>query len=55
MLIARLTCSGAECEAELELVVEDLAELDRLAEGLCDCGYGMGVLAVSEVELLAAG
>ena len=48
MYEARIFCSGAECDEEIEVFVEDLRELDRFA---CECGYGFVVLSISEVEL----
>ena len=48
MWIARIACSGAECDEEIDVVVEDLDELDRLA---CRCGYGVVVISVGEAEL----
>jgi hypothetical protein len=46
MLLARIECSDADCEGELELVVEDLDELFGL---VCDCGYGYALATVSEL------
>ena len=44
---ARIACSGPGCEAELELLIDDLRELDGV---VCDCGYGYTLVAVVEVE-----
>ena len=49
MWLAHLICSGRECINELEFVVDDLAELDRVG---CDCGHGFVLLSISEVELV---
>lgn len=49
MWLAHVICSGAECPEELEVVIDDLSELDRLN---CDCGYGFALLSLSEVELV---
>ncbi len=49
MWLARIRCSGPECEAELELVVGSIAELDGV---VCEGGYGHDLLALAEVELV---
>jgi hypothetical protein len=49
MWLAHVICSGRDCTEELEIVVEDLAELDRLN---CDCGWGFALLSLSEVSLV---
>jgi len=49
MWMAHLICSKPDCTEELEVVIEDLAELERLN---CECDYGLQVLAISEVELV---
>jgi hypothetical protein len=46
MLLAKIDCSDPGCEAELELVIEDLDELFGL---VCDCGYGFMLSTVSEL------
>ena len=51
MWMAHLLCSGRECTEEIEVVVDDLDELDRIG---CTCGHGFVVLSISEVELLRA-
>jgi hypothetical protein len=48
MWLAHVICSGPDCVEELEVVVSELDELDRFN---CDCGYGLALLAVAEVEL----
>jgi hypothetical protein len=47
--MAHVICSKPDCTEELEVVVDDLAELDRLN---CECDYGLMVLTISEVELV---
>lgn len=51
MFEARIICSGADCEEELEVLIEDLSELDGL---VCECGYGFELLWITQVELLPA-
>ena len=51
MWMAHLLCSGRECTEELEVVVSDLEELDRLG---CTCGHDLVLLSISEVELVRA-
>ena len=41
-------CSDHACAEEREALVESLDQL----EGLCDCGFGLVVLDVAEVELV---
>lgn len=50
MWLAHMICSGPECTEELEVVVSELGELDHFN---CDCGYGLALLSISEVELVA--
>jgi hypothetical protein len=45
MLVATLHCSDPACDAEVELEIEDLRELDGHS---CDCGYGLVLLSVVE-------
>jgi hypothetical protein len=45
VLLARIVCSDNGCEAELEVAVATLDELDGL---VCDCGYGYVLLTVAE-------
>ena len=47
--LAHVICSGRDCFNELEVVVDDLAELDHVG---CDCGHGFVLLSISEVELV---
>jgi hypothetical protein len=47
MLIARMLCSDPGCAEELEIVIAELAELDRAC---CDCGFGLVVTAISQLE-----
>jgi hypothetical protein len=49
MFEVHLACS--DCPEEIELLVDDLAELDGLG---CECGYGFVALAIGEVELQVA-
>jgi hypothetical protein len=49
MWLARIACTGAECDEELEVVVEELDDLDRLA---CRCGYGFVLISLGEAELV---
>jgi hypothetical protein len=51
MWIAHVICSGRDCTEELEVVIDDLAELDRVA---CTCSHGFVLLSISDVELLGA-
>ena len=46
MFLVQIVCSDPECAEELEIVVEDLAEIEEVA---CDCGYGFVAITVSEV------
>ena len=50
MLLARLICSDPACAESVETTGASLAELATL---LCDCGYGLEVLALSHVEVVA--
>ena len=47
MLLAKLVCSDPDCEAELEVAVTRLEELEGFA---CDCGHGFVLSAVSELR-----
>jgi hypothetical protein len=49
MWIVHLICSDDECDDELELVVADLGEADRVG---CVCGHAFVWVSVSEVELV---
>jgi hypothetical protein len=49
MLIARMLCSDPECAEEREIVIAELAELDRVC---CECGFGLVVTSISEVEVV---
>jgi pyruvate/oxaloacetate carboxyltransferase len=49
MLVARMLCSDPECAEELEILVEEIDELDRVC---CECGYGLVVTAVSQVVVV---
>jgi hypothetical protein len=49
MLIARMLCSDPECAEEREVVIAELAELDRVC---CECGFGLVVTSISEVEVV---
>jgi hypothetical protein len=46
MLVATLHCSDPACDAEVEVEIEDLRELDGWP---CDCGYGLVLLSLSEL------
>lgn len=45
MLAIELICSDDECAEEIEALVTDLDEVERLA---CECGCSFVVLAVAE-------
>ncbi len=49
MFAVHLTCSDGEGTDEVDVIVEDLAELDGL---VCDCGYGTVAIRVAMVELV---
>lgn len=49
MLHVTLICSDEECAELREAVVESLDELDGLS---CDCGYGLLVLRIAQLELV---
>jgi hypothetical protein len=49
MLVARMLCSDPQCAEEVEILVEEVDELDRV---WCECGYGLVVTAVSETEVV---
>jgi hypothetical protein len=51
MLIARMLCSDPACEEEREIVVAELAELDRVC---CECGFGLVLTSISRVEIAHA-
>jgi hypothetical protein len=51
MLIARMLCSDPECAEEVEILVEQVDELDRV---WCECGYGLVVTGISQIEVLHA-
>jgi len=44
-----LICSDEDCAEERRAVVSSLRELDGLG---CECGYGLVMLRVAEVELV---
>jgi hypothetical protein len=48
MLIARMVCSDPECAEEHEIVIAELAELDSAC---CECGFGLVVTSISQVEV----
>lgn len=50
MLLARLVCSDPACAASVETTG---ASLDELAMLLCACGWGLEVLTLSHVEVIA--
>ncbi len=50
MWMAQLICSKPDCTEELEIVISDLAELERLN---CECEYGLVLLTLSEVEFVS--
>ena len=47
MLLATIVCSDPDCDAEHELAIRDLNELDGLA---CECGYGYVLVAVADLR-----
>jgi hypothetical protein len=47
MLEARIHCTGPDCDAIVEVPVEDLDELEGF---VCGCGYGYVLLAVVSLE-----
>jgi hypothetical protein len=49
MWVAHLICSDGECTDELELVVADLDEVERVG---CACGHSFVLVSVSDVELV---
>ena len=49
MWMAHIICSGRDCTEEREVVIDDLAELDRIG---CTCGHGFVLLSVCEIELV---
>jgi hypothetical protein len=51
MLIARMLCSDPGCADEREIVVARLTELDGAC---CECGFGLVVTSISQVELRPA-
>jgi hypothetical protein len=48
VLHVTLLCSDGECAELREAAVESLDELDGLT---CDCGYGLVLLRVAQLEL----
>jgi hypothetical protein len=46
MLVATLHCSDPACDAEVEIEIEDLRELEGWS---CDCGYGLVLLSLTEL------
>ena len=51
MLIARMLCSDPGCADEREVVVAELTELDGAC---CECGFGLVVTSISQVEVRPA-
>ncbi|HEX2466994.1 MAG TPA: hypothetical protein VHJ54_02205 [Solirubrobacterales bacterium] len=49
MWVVELICSDNECTEELELVVSDLNEAERVG---CTCGHAFILVSVSEAELV---
>jgi hypothetical protein len=49
MWVAHLICSDGQCTDELELVVADLDEIERVG---CVCGHSYVLVSVSDVELV---
>jgi hypothetical protein len=49
MLEARIHCTGPDCDAVVEVAVDELDELDGL---VCECGYGYVLLSVVALELV---
>jgi hypothetical protein len=47
MLLVKVVCSDPECAEEREVAV---ADLDVIDETVCDCGHGLVVVAVSELD-----
>jgi hypothetical protein len=47
MLLVKVVCSDPGCTEEREAVVRDLDAVDA---SLCECGYGLVVVAVSEID-----
>jgi hypothetical protein len=47
MLLVKVVCSDPECAEEREVAV---ADLDAIDETVCDCGHGLVVVAVSELD-----
>jgi len=45
----KVCCSG--CPEEIELTVEDLDEVERIA---CECGHGLVILSVAAFEAVYA-
>jgi hypothetical protein len=46
-----MLCSDPQCAEEVEILVEQVDELDRAG---CECGYGLVVTAISQIEVLHA-
>jgi hypothetical protein len=49
VLIATLHCSDPRCDAAVEIEIEALGELDGWP---CDCGYGLVLVGVAELEAI---
>jgi hypothetical protein len=47
MLLVKVVCSDPGCAEEGEAVVRDLDDVDA---SLCECGYGLVVVTVSEID-----
>jgi hypothetical protein len=47
MLLVAVVCSDPDCAEEREIAVEDLDAVDAT---ICECGYGLVVVTVSELE-----
>ena len=47
MLLVTVVCSDPECAEERKVAVKDL---DATDETVCDCGHGLVVVAVSELD-----
>jgi hypothetical protein len=47
MWLIQVSCSDPVCTEEFEVVVDDLAEVERV---VCACGHSVVVLAVSHFE-----
>ena len=49
MWLIQVTCSDPTCEEELEVVVEELEDVERV---VCACEHGVVVVSVSHFEPL---